>query len=101
MTNYPDNLTNAISITVRSEYLSYRLLLIHEIDLPKFERINSLDELNTLVAGLHNDWNTTKTFEFNKFKVMNTHSCEGSFLMLDKHRFDYIPRSIYEAFDEV
>lgn len=56
---FPDNLTNAIRITVRSEYLSYRLLLIHEIDLPKFERINSLDELNTLVTGLHNDWNTT------------------------------------------
>jgi hypothetical protein len=32
---------------------------------------------------------------------MNTHSCEGSFLMLDKRLFDYIPRGIYEAFDEV
>ena len=61
-------------------------LLIHEINLPKFERINSLDELNTLVAGLQHDWNTTKIFEFNKLNMMNTHSCEGSFLMLDKHR---------------
>lgn len=94
-------MTNAIRITVRSEYLSYRFLLIHEIDRPKFERINSLDELNTLVAGLHNDWNTTKIFEFNNLNMMNIHSCEGSFLMLDKRRFDYILRGIYEAFDEV
>jgi len=91
----------AIRVPVRQGLLSYRLLLVNKADLPKFEKINSLKELNHFTAGLHKGWLTTDIFKFNHLKISETGHFEGLFLMLNRHRFDYIPRGIYEIYDEL
>lgn len=91
----------AIKVPVRLGLLSYRILLINKVDLSKFEKVNSLDDLNHFTSGVITDWVTTEIFELSKIKMVKTGHFEGIFLMLDKHRFDYIPRGIYEIYDEL
>jgi len=51
-------------------------------------------------VGLQSDWITTKIFKELGMNVITAHNFEGLFLMLDKQRSDYIPRAIYEIYDE-
>ena len=90
-----------IKVPVRLGLLSYRLLLINKADLPKFERITTIEQLNVFLAGLVDGWITTEVYKFNKMKFLETGHFEGLFLMLAKNRFDYIPRGIYEIYDEL
>lgn len=90
-----------IEIPIRRGLLSYRLLLVHKDNLHKFKEISSLDELNKLTAGLQSDWVTTEVFSALGIKTMITHNFEGLFSMLNYLRFDYIPRGIYEIYDEL
>jgi hypothetical protein len=96
-----DKHTISVKVPVRLGLLSYRLLLINKSDLSKFEKISTLDELKTLPVGLHKGWVTTKLFNLNAFNVIETGHFEGLFLMLNRHRFDYIPRGVYEVYDEL
>lgn len=91
----------SIQTPIRLGLLSYRLLLVNKIDLPKFKNVNTLDDLKQLTAGLLHDWKTTAIFKAHNFKMVESHNFEGLFLMLNKHRFDYIPRAIYEVNDEL
>ena len=96
-----DKHTISVKVPVRLGLLSYRLLLINKSDLSKFEKINTLDELKAIPVGLHKGWVTTKLFNLNAFNVIETGHFEGLFLMLNRYRFDYIPRGVYEVYDEV
>ncbi|MEP0356766.1 hypothetical protein [Paraglaciecola sp.] len=96
-----DRSTIPIKIPIRKGLLSYRLLLINQLDLPKFEKVKTLDDLNHLTAGLQKNWATTKVFNDSNINMTVSHTFEGLFLMLEKQRFNYIPRAIYEVFDEL
>lgn len=96
-----DQSTIPIKIPIRKGLLSYRLLLINQADLSKFENVKTLDDLNNLTAGLQTNWATTKVFNEAKINMVVSHTFEGLFLMLEKQRFNYIPRAIYEVFDEL
>ena len=96
-----DENTLVIKTPIRGGTLSYRLLLINKEDKLKFSNIHSIEELNQLTAGLQNDWSTTKLFEASHLPIIKSQNFEGLFLMLDNQRIDYIPRAIYEAFDEL
>lgn len=91
----------AIRLPARQGLLSYRLLLVNKADLPRFEKINSLKELNHFTAGLHKGWLTTEIFKLNHLSVMEIAHFEGLFLMLNRRRFDYIPRDVYDIYDEL
>jgi hypothetical protein len=96
-----DKHTISVKVPVRLGLLSYRLLLVNKSDLSKFEKINTLDELKAIPVGLHKGWVTTKLFNLNAFNVIETGHFEGLFLMLNRYRFDYIPRGVYEVYDEL
>lgn len=96
-----DQSTIPIKIPIRKGLLSYRLLLINKADLSKFENVKTLDDLNNLTAGLQTNWATTKVFNEANINMTVSHTFEGLFLMLEKQRFNYIPRAIYEVFDEL
>lgn len=93
--------TLPIKIPIRRGLLNYRLLLIHKADLSKFAKVNTLDDLKKLTAGLRNGWVTTDIFHKSGLKTIETRNFEGLFLSLDNHRFNYLPRAIYEIFDEL
>ncbi|WP_170252909.1 substrate-binding periplasmic protein [Colwellia echini] len=91
----------AIKIPVRQGLLSYRLLLVNKANLDKFSKVKTLADLSQLTAGLHNGWVTTSIFKAAGMKTLTAHNYEGLFLMLSRNRFDYIPRAIYEIYDEL
>ncbi len=96
-----DKDTIAIKIPIRRGLLNYRLLLVHESDLDKFYQVQTLDDLKKLTAGLRTGWVTTDAFHKAGMKLQEVHNFEGLFPLLENHRFNYIPRAIYEIFDEL
>lgn len=96
-----DNNAIAIKIPIRLGLLSYRLLMINRQDLEKFKNIRTFEQLSQLTAGLQEDWETTKIFRALGMKVATGRNFEGLFLMLNRRRFNYIPRAIYEVYDEL
>lgn len=91
----------SVKVPVRLGLLSYRLLLVNKNALDEFKDVDSLDELKKIPVGLHSGWMTTKVLKANQFNTFEAGHFESLFLMLNKHRFDYIPRGIYEIFDEL
>lgn len=90
-----------IRVPVRLGLLNYRLLLVNKAALSKFENINTEEELKTLTIGLANYWETTKILKSRGFKAVETSYFEGLFSKLQNHHFDYLPRGIYEIYDEL
>lgn len=99
--NFWDEAAIPIKVPVRLGLLSYRLLLINKADLSVFANLHSLSGLKRLTAGLITEWATTEVFRSNNMNLVGTSHFDGIFLMLKKHRFDYIPRGAHEVYDEV
>lgn len=96
-----DSVNLPIKIPVRMGLLNYRLLVVNKADLNKFEKIDTLEDLNTFSAGLLKNWITTKVYQANKLNVIDVINLKSLFLMLNKDRIDYIPRTIYEIYDDM
>ena len=62
--------------------------------------VKDFDDLTKLTAGLQSGWVTAEVYKKLAVDVIIGHNFEGLFLMLNKHRFNYIPRAIYEIYDE-
>lgn len=98
---YWDARITPIKVPIRLGLLSYRLLLINKAGIDNFKGVDNLNELNELHAGLLNHWKTTGIFKAHNLSRIETLDFESLFLMLSKARFDYIPRGVYEAYDEI
>lgn len=90
-----------IRIPVRLGLLNYRLLLVNKADLPKFKKITTPKELMELTAGLTNYWETTYILKSQGFNLIESNHFEGLFLKLNRGHFNYLPRGIYEAYEEL
>jgi len=91
----------AIKVPIRLGMLSYRLLLIRKQDADVFAKLTTRNDLAQFFAGLQPHWSTTNVFKLHNLNVIHGHEFDSLFLMLRKKRFDYIPRAVYEAFDEL
>ena len=96
-----DKKTIAIKIPIRGGLLNYRLLLVNQNDLLTFAQVKSLDDLKNLTAGLRAGWVTSDVFKKANIPLVETQNFDGLFSLLNMHRFNYIPRAIYEIFDEL
>jgi len=90
----------AIRIPVLKGLLGYRLFLIRRHDIEKFDKIESLYQLQTLKAGLRQQWPTTAAMTRLGFQIVTGSNYEGLFTMLMANRFDYFPRGVNEIFRE-
>lgn len=90
----------AIRIPVLKGLLGYRLFLIRRHDIEKFDQIESLYQLQTLKAGLRQQWSTTDAMTRLGFQIVTGSNYEGLFTMLMANRFDYFPRGVNEIFRE-
>lgn len=93
--------TIAIKVPIRMGLLSYRILLVHKEDLSLFDMVQNADDLKKLIAGVRSGWVTTSILQEQNYRLKQSQNFDGLFFWLDTHRVNYIPRSIYEAFDEV
>lgn len=93
--------TLPIRIPLRKGVLAYRLLAVKESDAHKFAQIKSVADLQKFTVGLHRNWATWEIMNHKGFLVGSGYSYEALFGMLNKGRFDYLPRGVHEIFDEL
>jgi hypothetical protein len=96
-----DSIATPIKVPIRLGQLSYRLLLVNKSNLDKFKTIDSLTELKELTAGVQQGWTINDVFKTTNIKTVQASNFEGLFFMLENNRFDYFPRAIYEAYNEL
>ena len=90
-----------IRVPLRRGILNYRLLLINKNSLEDFSKIKTIEQLKQKTVGLRRHWSTWQTMTNLGYNVVNAFSYEAIFAMLDKGRFDYIPRGVHEIYDEI
>lgn len=91
----------AIRVPIRRGIFSYRLLAINKSNLATFKKITTLEQLKKLTVGVRKSWALRKTLLALRFNMSDAYSYDSIFAMLDKNRFDYIPRGIHEIYDEI
>lgn len=96
-----DHLATPIRIPIRRGILNYRLLIINKKNLKLFEKINSLTQLKPYSVGIHSNSVTSDVMKVLGFSVVDTVSYDGMFKQLSHDKFDYIPRGLHEAYDEI
>jgi hypothetical protein len=90
----------AIPYPIRKGLLGWRVLLIHRDHITNFASVDSLADLQPFSAGFGNDWGDLPVMQHNFVKVVTSTRYESLFEMLNFKRFDFLSRSVYEAFDE-
>lgn len=90
-----------IRIPLRLGILNYRLLLTNKNKLNEFVDVKTIEQLKEKSVGLRRHWATWQTMNNLGYTVVNAYSYEAIFAMLDKGRFDYIPRGVHEIYDEI
>ena len=78
----------------------YRVFLIRAEDHARFDNIHTLAQLRALKAGAGVNWPSTEVLRANDLPVITSIAYEYLFPMLRAKRFDYMPRGVYEAFNE-
>lgn len=90
-----------IRIPLRKGVLAYRLLAVKQQNAELFSSIQSAQQLKELTVGLHRNWATWDIMNRLDFPVASVYSYEALFGMLEKGRFDYLPRGVHEIYDEL
>lgn len=96
-----DHLATPIRIPIRRGILNYRLLVINKDKKDLFNKINSTEQFKQYTAGIHANAVTSEILSVLGFKVTEGATYDGMFRQLSQNRFDYIPRGVHEAFDEL
>ena len=81
--------------------LGYRVLLIRGDEQPRFDKVQSLGDLQVLAAGQGAGWPDVNILEANGLHVETSPAYERLFTMLQHKRFDFFPRGITEAWMEL
>ncbi len=82
--------------------LGYRVFLIHKHNKDDFAKIKTFEQLKKkYIAGFGSQWADYNILKANKIEVMGVAMYENLFKMLMKKRFDYFPRGINEAWNEI
>ncbi|MCP4119615.1 MAG: hypothetical protein GY737_30285 [Desulfobacteraceae bacterium] len=91
-----------VRIPILSGILGYRVCLIRKESLSDFSEIESLEQLKTkFKAGFGSQWADMGILRANNIPVVGTVKYDGLFKMLSGRRFDYFPRGINEAWNEL
>lgn len=89
-----------IRIPIDKGMLGWRIFFINRKDEKRLGQIQSLEQLRTLSAGQEHDWPDVEILAANGLPVTRGADYASLFSMLEYGRFDYLPRSIEEIWDE-
>lgn len=90
-----------VRIPLLKGLLGHRIFLIRREDQPKFDRVQSLDDLKKFKAGMGAFWGSTRVLESTGLPVVKAVKYPSLFYMLDGERFDYFPRAVHEPWAEI
>lgn len=96
-----DHLAIPIRIPIRRGIINYRLLVVNQNKLDLFKKVTNKAKLKRLTAGMHSNSTTGEIMKVLGFKIVEGASYDGMFKQLSLNRFDYIPRGVHEAYDEL
>ncbi|MGE5450375.1 MAG: hypothetical protein ACM3VZ_00855 [Acidobacteriota bacterium] len=89
-----------IRIPIYKGLIGWRLPLVHASRSGALAGVRTLQQLAAFDAGQARDWPDTDILLANGLPVTTTVSYSGLFQMLGRQRFDYMPRSVVEVWDE-
>jgi len=90
-----------VRIPLLKGLLGYRVAIIRAADKENFAKVTSIKTLRKFIAGQGHDWPDTKILTANKIDVVTSPTYDGLFAMLKMKRFDFFPRGITEAWQEL
>jgi len=96
-----EQLLRPIRIPLIKGLLGNRVFIIRAADKHKFAAVRTIEDLKMYIAGQGHDWPDTKILQANDIKVVTTSTYDGLFNMLHAQRFDFFPRGVNEAWDEL
>lgn len=92
----------SVKIPVLRGLLGYRVFIVRKKNLAAFSKIDSLNTLRReFKAGFGSHWADMKILRINNIPVIESAQYENLFRMLSAKRFDYFPRGINEAWNEM
>lgn len=92
----------AIKIPILSGILGYRVFLIRASDQTKFASVSSLEDLQkNYRGGFGSQWADMTILTHNGLNMYGVANYESLFSMLSVGRFDFFPRGINEAWQEL
>ncbi len=92
----------AVKIPILRGILGYRVLLVHRQDVNRFKELESVKMLSErFLAGFGAHWADMAILEANGLRVEGVSRYESLLEMLNAHRFEYFPRGINEAWNEI
>lgn len=89
-----------ISHPLTKGLLGYRLLLVSDNNLSKFENISTSSELKSLSIGVPETWADAELFRENQYSVVEKGSFDTLFELLKKGEFDYAALGANEIEEE-
>lgn len=90
-----------VPISLLKELSNYRVFLIRREDAERFSKIKTLDDLRTLNVGMGGHWPDANLLRNNNFNPVTSIYYESLFKMLAAKRFDYFPRGLFEAWNDL
>ncbi len=92
----------SVKIPILRGLLGYRVSIIRKTSLADFSKIESLDQLKSKYkAGFGDQWADMEILRINNIQVVGTAQYESLFNMLSAKRFDFFPRGVNEAWNEI
>ncbi|MCL1066595.1 transporter substrate-binding domain-containing protein [Shewanella olleyana] len=90
-----------IKIPLLKGLLGYRLLLIHQDNLEKFQQVTNTKDLgDSFVAGFGSHWADIEVLRHNNLPTQEVGTVTSLYRMLHAKRFDYFPRGVNEIWEE-
>ncbi|WP_320175612.1 hypothetical protein [Maridesulfovibrio sp.] len=90
-----------IRIPLQKGLLGYRVFIIKAGRQDSFRKIKLINNLKYFIAGQGHDWPDTKILRANGLPVETCSHYSFCFDMLLQNRFDYLPRSVSEPWNEI
>ena len=90
-----------VRIPIFKGLLGHRIFVIKKENQSRFNGITTLGQLKQLTAGQGTQWGDTKVLQDANIPLITTLKYDNLFYMLEGERFDYFPRAVHEAWNEV
>jgi hypothetical protein len=90
-----------INFPIHRGLYGWRIALVKKNNQESFAHVNTKAQLKNFRAGQHQNWSDAKIFRYNDMNLILGSNYQGLFSMLNRSRFDYFPRSIFEINNEL
>lgn len=96
-----ENMAHPVRMPLMKGLLGFRVFIVHKEKAEAFSEVRTLRDLAHFTAIQGHDWPDTKILRHNGLRVVSDSKYLAIFGRLDKGRYDYFPRGILEAWEEL